>query len=111
MSSIMSIYIPRIPTSYDENYINYVMQFFMIGLVKRVDFCVIEGVEDYCSAFVHFLYYMDNTYVHEMLMTLEQGHSRKLQVSHSEYWILLKNNNPVPDTRLHLQIKRVLSNP
>jgi hypothetical protein len=78
------------------------MQFFMIGGVKRVDFCAIEGLDDYCSAFVHFMYYMENTYVYDMLSLLERGHSQKLQVSPSEYWILLKNNNPVPETRLNM---------
>jgi len=102
MNSIMSIYIPRIHNSYDENYINSVMQFFMIGTVKRVDFCAIEGIEDYCSAFIHFMYYMDNSYVYEMLISLEQGHSQKLQIAPKEYWILLKNNNPVTDTRLNI---------
>jgi len=74
----------------------------MIGVVKRVDFCAIEGNEEYCSAFIHFSYYMDNQYVCDLLTNLEQGDSRKLQVSPTEYWILLKNNNPVPETRLNM---------
>lgn len=98
----MSIYIPRIHVSYDQHYIDTTMQFFMIGVVNRVDFCTIEGIDDYCSAFLHFSYYMDNTYVQEMLSSLEQGDSRKLQISPTEYWILLKNNHPVPDTRLNM---------
>ena len=98
----MSIYIPRIHMKCDEQYINYIMNFFMIGVVNRVDFREIEGNEDYCSAFVHFIHYMDNTYVADMLALLEQGHSQRLQISPSEYWILLKNNNPVPETRLNI---------
>lgn len=118
MNTESSIYIPRMSTKWTEDGVRNIMQVFRIGTVSRVDFTPInkkpgfgENVDQVVmSAFVHFSdpyintdghylfrfeMYMGNT---EFWEAIESGETWKLQVLDSEYWLCLKNNNPVQRT-------------
>jgi|LauGreDrversion2_2_1035103.scaffolds.fasta_scaffold02344_1 hypothetical protein len=116
-----SIYIPRMMTSWTEKGVIDVMERFSIGLVNRVDFTPVnagpgfrESADDtVMSAFVHFdfpyimedkryqLYGMDNCN-NMFWKTIEEDNAYRLQISRREYWICLKNRDPVPRTRMNI---------
>lgn len=108
-----SIYIPRISRHYNAQSIERHMKEHGIGIVSYVDFTPInkkpgfdEKVDaDIRSAFVHFenpcesLFYMGN---HVFWETIATGQPYKLQVSRHEYWICLKNKNPIQRTMMNI---------
>ena len=126
MNSAVSIYIPRMSVLWTENDIKQIMSYYRIGDVSNVDFTPINKkpgfAEDYeselMSAFIHF----DEPYLSpdgkyncksgELLMefwtTIADGKVYKLQVNRDEYWICLKNKNPVK--RTFMNIHQVVEN-
>jgi hypothetical protein len=109
----LSLYIPRISINATEEYVKKVFKNHSLALVNRVDFIPIEedkpkppGLEvKFQSAFVHFEGYFFSENSKEMYETVfEEGELYKFQpdVDSKEYWLLLKNNNPIPATRLNL---------
>jgi hypothetical protein len=126
MISAVSIYIPRMSALWTESDIKNVMSFYSIGDVSNVDFTPINKkpgfAEDYeselMSAFVHFdepYYSPDGKYnckSGELLMefwtTIAEEKAYKLQVNRDEYWICLKNKNPVK--RTFMNIHQVVEN-
>ena len=125
MNSITSIYIPRMSIIHTEESVINVMFNLRIGTVSRVDFVPInkkpgfvEKLDDvYKSAFVHFYlplpryegpplpaeetvgHYPRNQYILDMLDTDEPC---RVKVSPNEYWFILRNNNPVPETMMNI---------
>jgi hypothetical protein len=123
MSVNASIYIPRISAEHDEESIKYYMMINGIGVVSYVDFTPInkkpgfyENVDlDDRSVFVHFDYprlSSDNSYYYynsttsggnaEFWNTIASGKPYKLQIFPDEYWICLKNKNPVQRTMMNI---------
>jgi hypothetical protein len=125
MSSITSIYIPRMSVLHTEEAVINIMFNLRIGTVTRVDFVPInkkpgfvEKFDDvYKSAFVH-LYLplpryegpplpaedtaglrLRNQYIWDMLDTDEPC---RVQISPTEYWFILRNNHPVPQTMMNI---------
>jgi hypothetical protein len=106
----LSVYIPRINNNVTEEFVKQSFMTQHIGIVNRVDFVPIispaPGLADsYESAFVHFDgYYYDERTDEMYEKVFEQGKSWKFYPipSSTEYWLLLKNNNPVHPTKLNI---------
>ena len=108
MSAITSIYIPRVSVHHNETTIREIMYQYQIGEVSYIDFTPINKKpgfveiydEQYMSAFVHFstpwLQRRDfwDTIAHEK--------PYKIQASPREYWLCLKNKNPVQRTMMNI---------
>jgi len=109
MSSIMSIYVPRMSFNVTEDFVK--ATFMKIGNVKRVDFTPVnkkpgfnekfDSFTNVKSAFIHFSEYHVNVLSIDILVILEKGKSYNFYIDHSEYWILLKNKNPVTHTMMN----------
>jgi hypothetical protein len=97
-----SFYIPRISIEHNETAIAHVFRANYVGEVKRVDFVPLETPNNdrFCSAFVHC--YRVNPTVIGFIDELEGQSGYRLQINPNEYWILLKNKNPISDTRLNI---------
>lgn len=121
MNSSASIYIPRMSTNWTENDIKTIMFDYGIGSVSYVDFTPINKKpgfrEDFdsvlMSAFIHFMdpyISADGNYhwsyrapqIQPFWLKIANGESFKLQVTPSEYWICLKNKNPIQRTLMNI---------
>jgi hypothetical protein len=122
MSIYSSIYIPRVDSEHTEESIAYYMSAHHIGYVSHVDFTPINkkpGFDENLnqvvkSAFVHFsdpwfcsdkqYYFQRRTYPgnSQFWNTISAEKSYKIQVSNNEYWICLKNKNPVQRTMMNI---------
>ena len=112
--SYSSIYIPRMSYEHTEESVRRVMEYFRIGTVEYVDFTPInkkpgfgENADQVVkSAFVHFVPHLFSTVTigeqEEFWTHIDNGDSRKLQVNSREYWICLKNKNPVQRTMMNI---------
>lgn len=111
MSSITSIYIPRMSVNVTEDQVIMEFDKFRIGQVRRVDFTPIvkrpgfgADVDSVVkSAFVHFRHYYYNELTLEIMRKIIDGESHRIRpaCSTNEYWLLLKSTNPIPDTMLN----------
>ena len=95
--NMYSLYIPRISSVFEQKDISNILAMYNIASVRRVDFVPLVVADDWCSAFVH-CYHVDPS----VWNILNVGKSHRLQATLSEYWILLKNKNPIVDTRLNI---------
>ena len=123
-----SFYIPRVCRTYTEDQIKIVFSdVLMIGDVKRVDFVPIS--KRFQRAFVHmdFFYNVETTneirtkvfkegkpvwvypsqlFKNPLLKKVEQNFCslfpKKRLIDNHVYWILLKNNNPLPETIMNI---------
>lgn len=121
MSTYFSIYIPRMAIVHNDESIKNIFQYYQIGIVEYVDFTPInkkpgfgENVDKVVkSAFVHFSnpwYYSNNSYDshfrtdgnNNFWSTINANQSYKLQISPNEYWICLKNRNPIQRTIMNI---------
>lgn len=122
MSIYSSIYIPRMSVDHTEESIVYYMMKYHIGNVSHIDFTPInkkpgfgENVDQVVkSAFVHFsetrfcsdkVYrFQDGTDLRnsEFWQTIANGQPYKLQISQKEYWLCLKNKNPIQRTMMNI---------
>jgi hypothetical protein len=108
-NQMYSVFIPTIPKIHTEEIIANYFALNSVGKVERVDFVEFQsGVKDFQQAFVHF---SPQQKTHEIMEAIEQKGSYrfypcdKLICSFKEqnqYWILLKNKNPVPKTELNV---------
>jgi hypothetical protein len=111
MSSITSIYIPRMSVNVTEDQVIMEFDKFRIGQVRRVDFTPIvkrpgfgADVDSVVkSAFVHFRHYYYNELTLEIMRKIIDGESHRIRpaCSTNEYWLLLKSTNPIPDTMMN----------
>lgn len=93
---------------YTEEMIAYYMIHDKIGIVSYVDFTSInqkpgfgENVDEVVkSAFVHFS--ATNLSNHDFWHTIATGQPYKLKIKSDEYWLCLKNNNPIQRTLMNL---------
>lgn len=122
MSIYSSIYIPRMSVEHTEQFIRHIMDFYRIGTVIQVDFTPInkkpgfgENVDQVVkSAFVHFsdpwfcsdkeYHFQCRTFMGniDFWETIATGKPYKLHVSQTEYWLFLKNKNPVQRTMMNI---------
>ena len=122
MNSHASIYIPRMSTIHTEDSITRLMSLHNIGTVMRVDFTTINKKPGFSentdstviSAFVHFSdpiiksdgCYDSATITHvsnlDFWNCMAYNQSYRLQITHNEYWICLKNKNPIQRTMMNI---------
>lgn len=122
MNSYTSIYIPRMSIYHTEETIRNIMSHYRIGTVSYIDFTPInkkpgfgENVDGVVkSAFVHFsdpCLCDDEQYHYRSRITfgnddfwdsIQQEIPYKLQIRDGEYWICLKNKNPVKRTLMNV---------
>lgn len=120
MNSPVSIYIPRISTIWTENLIRSIMKNNGLGTVTRVDFTPINKKPGFSekyesglmSAFVHFMdpvlcadgkyYWINEQPLGTFWTTISNEQSYKLKINKDEYWICLKNKNPVKHTLMNI---------
>ena len=102
-----SIYIPRMDIKDTEDFVRIVLQtHYKFGIVNRVDFTAINKKRgftentngSYKSAFVHFESIQNKMFIH----TIERGNPYKIYFAKDEYWICLKNKNPVKTTFMNI---------
>ena len=105
-----SIYIPRVSAGYNAPLLEHIFN-RDIGAVERVDLlpCSNQKFFDrpqasnrFNKAFIHFKYLYDYQISKLILTTLEQGNSYHWHIQPREYFILLKNRDPVPSTILNI---------
>lgn len=120
MSTITTIYIPRMSSAHDEDCVIKEFENKQIGKVSRVDFVPTQKVPGFneCvdgfvrSAFVHFHYYYNNVQSNKIMQKISGGERHKIDVlittnpyDHMkhvyEYWILLKAINPIQRTMMN----------
>jgi len=110
MSSIFSIYIPRINNTVTDEYINYVFCQERIGSVVRVDFTsvgqkpgFVEKTDDVVKcAFVYlFLYNTPESVSFKNKVGEGNGHRVYLNGPEKAYWIVLPNKNPIQFTMMN----------
>lgn len=105
--STYSFYVPRMLTEYDDVSVRGIISnYFQIGEVNRVDFVPIEGDSRFQKAFIHMntIYNNNNTdyIINEVFNNDKNVRVYPHQYSKNEYWILLKNNKPVSETKLNI---------
>ncbi len=104
-----SFFIPRMLSDYDEMRVRGIFESVMcLGTVKRVDFVPIEGEPRFQKAFIHMvnIYKSPFTdYVVREVIDSNRGvrvYPRFSGSNQNEYWVLLKNKNPVQETKLNI---------
>jgi hypothetical protein len=128
MNSIASIYVPRMSASWTEDEVKFIMTSYKLGIVTYVDFVpvnkkpgFVENIDkNIKSAFIHFsdpvltncgAYYISGELPPRIKMDMPTmtfwskiglGESYKLYVSKDEYWICLKNKNPIQRTLMNI---------
>jgi len=104
-----SVFIPTISKLHTEERIAYYFAVNCVGKVERVDFVEFQNDEEdracdakgFQQAFVHFSPLLQT---HEIMEAIEQKGSYRFYPfkEQNQYWILLKNKNPVPKTELNV---------
>jgi hypothetical protein len=104
-----SIYIPRLSNLYTENDVKYTFRLLSIGEVNRVDFVPIhnhknsnEINENFQSAFVHFDFFYDTSIAQDAQNYLYNSIAFKLHLDDHNFWWILNNKNPIPETKLNI---------
>lgn len=101
-----SFYIPRMAVRFTEPQVHEVFDRFYIGRVKRVDFVAIVGETRFQSAFVHMEYVNDvhaTNVIIDRVFTQNKGYKIYPDyINQNAYWVLLKNNKPISETRLNI---------
>ena len=106
MTTNYSFYIPRISTRYSVSQIKPVFsKYLMIGRVRRVDFCIADDDDEFQTAFVHMDFLFDSDFANDIKrIVFDELRSCRVYpdiVDTHTYWKLLKNKNPIPETRLN----------
>jgi len=99
-----SVYIPHVSMTQTQEFIAEVFRLNGLGSVTRVDFVPQNTINANKTqqAFVHF-YPVPSDIIHKILLDHRNGQGFKLTLQQSnEYWILCKNNNPIPETKLNI---------
>ncbi len=107
----ISFYIPRVSVSYTAENIKYIFRASRIGEVKRVDFVSITPREnmvsnsttnEYQSAFIHITYMYESDIAKVIMKYVTDGTPYKFWVRPGLFWLILKNTNPIPETRQNI---------
>ena len=116
MSFPFSIYIPRMSIFYDEESVKRIFSQHHIGMVSHVDFTPFDkkiGFKENMngnvkSAFIHFssmpitIGLLRYNFNQNFWITLMTENSIKIFITENEYWICLKNNNPIERTMMNI---------
>jgi hypothetical protein len=124
-----SLYIPTLNKKYNNNYIIYLFWKFTFGNIDRIDFVPImkpplaNGVSEedpnYHQAFI---YIRPNTEWGDLIIqSIETNgsyrfyphklpHSNVLYNTPNEFWIILKNNAPIPYSNTRLNVHQLVNN-
>ena len=103
-----SVFIPTISKAHTQEIIANYFALNSVGKVERVDFVEFQNDEDrvcdptrFQQAFVHF---SPQQKTREIMEVIEQKGSYRFYPfkEQNQYWILLKNKNPVPKTELNV---------
>ena len=105
-NNMLSFYVPRIATSYNDASIRRIFEQMGIGGVSRVDFKNIDGNDRFQKAFIH----MDYLYETEIANAINRnvfymGSSFRINPENFNtevYWILLPNKTPIVETTLNI---------
>jgi hypothetical protein len=101
-----SFYIPRVAIRYNTELVAGVFERFYIGRIYRVDFIEIPGDANFQSAFVHMeIVYDVPTTDLIIYKVFVQNKPFKIQpelFGGGPKWTLLKNKNPITETRLNI---------
>jgi len=121
--NMKSIYIPRMDVRHSENYVKTLLQNqYKFGVVNRVDFTTINKkpgfsenmTNNFKSAFVHFDCIWNKSYLYskdgkKFWDAIENETPYKVHLEKNEfeggkneYWICLKNKNPVKSTLMNI---------
>ena len=108
-NQMYSVFIPTISKAHTEERIANYFALKCVGNVERVDFVEFQSDEEdracdpkrFQQAFVHFT---PDQKTHEIMEAIEQKGSYRFYPfkEQNQYWILLKNKNPVPKTELNV---------
>ena len=101
-TQMYSVFIPTISKIHTEEIITNYFALNCVGKVERVDFVEHKNdVKGFQQAFVHF---SPQQKTHEIMEAIEQKGSYRFYPfkEQNQYWILLKNKNPVPKTELNV---------
>jgi len=108
-TQMYSVFIPTISKAHTEEIIANYFALNSVGKVERVDFVEFQNDEEdracdakrFHQAFVHF---SPQRKTHEIMEAIEQKGSYRFYPfkEQTQYWILLKNKNPVPKTDLNV---------
>lgn len=117
-TQMYSVFIPTISKAHTEEIIANYFALNSVGKVERVDFVEFQSgvkglhsdAKDFHQAFVHF---SPQRKTHEIMEAIEQKGSYRFYPceklinicsfkEQTQYWILLKNKNPVPKTELNV---------
>ncbi len=104
MSVNYSFYVPRMATTHGEDSVRTAFRF--LGNVKRADFVPIEGDDRFQKAFVHMDHIIESD-TNSEIMNRVFGRNESMRIypetfNQRTYWILLKNKNPVTETKLNI---------
>jgi hypothetical protein len=101
-----SFYIPKMDIHYNAQLVAGVFDRFYIGRVLRVDFVEIPGDANFQSAFIHMEIVYDVPTTDVLVdKVFVQNKPFKIQpdlFGRGAKWVLLKNKNPVTETRLNI---------
>ena len=101
-----SFFIPRMAARFTEQQVHEVFDRFYIGRVNRVDFVPMAGETRFQSAFVHMESVNDvhaTNVIMDRVFTQNKGYKIYPDyINQNAYWVLLKNNKPVSETRLNI---------
>jgi len=102
-----SIYVPI--NRYNTGILSSI--FGVVGMIERVDLLP-NGIQKcferplattrHTKAFIHFKYLYNNKLSNDIFTTLERGEAYHWYYQSNQYFILLKNRNPVPSTILNI---------
>ena len=108
-NQMYSVFIPTISKAHTEEIIANYFALNSVGKVERVDFVEFQNDEEdracdakrFHQAFVHF---SPQQKTREIMEAIEQKGSYRFYPfkEQNQYWILLKNKNPVPKTELNV---------
>jgi len=110
MSSISSVYIPRMSAFVREQDIAIEFSNCYSAHVARVDFTscnkkpgfVEDTTQPFKAAFVHFMAPLDSFVAYGMVQAINNNKAYKHQtLLFQEYWLILPNKNPVPYTMMN----------
>ena len=108
MSSTTTVYIPRLSKRFDQDKVVDIINHELLVDIYRVDFVPIDGNVLYQSAFLYFDYDNSGYFEQCILPNIvsktddENKETFRLRVADDEFWWILPNYNPVPETNLNL---------
>lgn len=101
-SQIMSFYIPRMRTFWTQDQIAALL-YHSVGVVDRVDYgdYVPANQTDTFYTFIHFSEIPEGNREWINNEIYSKGHCR-IQVAYDEFWMLVPNRSPIPNTHLNI---------